>query len=97
MAGVSITVSVSGNTAGDFDLNLTDEGDSQLELQVRHHQGACTPCRLNDNPENIPCVECNGNIARKDPDDPKALAIGNLCNCTVVLAPRGQHQDDNEL
>lgn len=96
MAGVEIAVTVQGGTAGDFSLS-DDENDGELELQTRHRQGACLPCQMNDNPYNIPCVECVGNIARKDPAGPKALAIGNLCNCTVVLAYKGSKNHDNEL
>lgn len=74
MGDCKITVAVEG---GDDALDV----ERATELRVRHEPGACLPCRMNNDPANVPCWECNGNIARIDPDDPK----GNLCRCSVVL------------
>jgi hypothetical protein len=96
VGGVVIHASVSGGGGGPdgrpqaSDFTLTDENGHELQLKVKHHQGACAPCRANEDPFNIPCVECNGNIGLKDPDE----GIGNLCNCTVQLVPKGENPDD---
>jgi hypothetical protein len=78
VAGVVITVTIShgGSLADDLDQIMDDFG---MELVVVNGPGACGPCRANKNPHNVPCWECNGNIARIDPDDAK----GNLCQCRV--------------
>jgi hypothetical protein len=96
MAGVVIDVSIEkGGTsvADDLDQLVSDSG---YELVVVHGPRACGPCRANENPHNVPCAECHGNIAGKvganvadsddpDADDDKALARGNLCQCRVEL------------
>lgn len=80
MAGVEITIDVDHPILACHGRG----GDTDMERRVKHESGCCLPCKLNEDPDQVPYPGCNGNIARKDPDDAKALAIGNLCRCTVV-------------
>lgn len=104
MAGVVITAVVEAggiSIADEMDQSLSDSG---YELVVVHGPRACGPCRANENPHNVPCAECTGNIAGKvkanvsdgddpDADDAGALARGNLCQCNVEL----RKKNDDEL
>ncbi len=89
VGGVVVTAVVHGAGGSLLQEFLDDEG---LEREVVHSQGACGPCRANRNPDLIPFPGCNGNIAAKDPDDAKALAIGNLCNCKVMFVDKEHHK-----
>jgi len=105
MAGVVIVVSVGGggNTvADDLSTSLSDEG---YELVVVHGPRACGPCRANENPQNVPCAECTGNIEGRagGGDDPDGdadddLRGGNLCQCRVKLRKKhGENHDGEDL
>jgi hypothetical protein len=78
---VRITVHVSG---GFGDEVAADGSGAGGHWEVLHSPGACAPCVGNNDPHLVPFPGCNGNIAAKDPDDAKALAIGNLCRCKRV-------------
>lgn len=85
MAGVVITATVSAGEAslmGDFDALLAENGFARV---VVHHAGACDPCRANEDPDDVPCAECRGNIAGRYPGHARAEAVGNLCQCTVEI------------
>jgi hypothetical protein len=107
MAGVIITASVGGGGTGtvadSLGASLDDEG---YELVVVHGPRACGPCRANENPQNVPCAECTGNIEGRsagggddpDGDDDDELRGGNLCQCRVKLRRKhGDHSDGEDL
>jgi hypothetical protein len=107
MAGVTITASIEkGGTsvADDLDQMVDDWG---YELVVVHGPHACGPCRANENPHNVPCAECHGNLVARahaggDNDDPDAddgnlPGGGNLCQCRVQLRKKsGEDFEDHE-
>lgn len=103
MAGVVITAVVHAgqvSVSDDVDQALSDSG---YELVIVRGPHACGPCRANENPHDVPCSECTGNIAGRlgasgdsddpDADDADAMAIGNLCQCRVRL----QKKTDQDL
>lgn len=93
MPGVVVSVTVvGGGGSGSGDGSLAETLAEEMGLEVVHSQGACAPCRANRDPNLIPFPGCNGNIAAKDPDDAKALALGNLCNCRVRFASEEHHE-----
>ena len=94
MAGVTITATVSAGEASlsdDFDALLADMG---MERYVIHHAGCCDPCRANEDPDDVPCQACRGNIAGRYPGHARAEAVGNLCECTVGIREIGTVGDD---
>jgi hypothetical protein len=84
VAGVIVTVAISGGGSvfGDFEDLLNDSG---MELVVVPGPGACGPCRANKNPRNVPCAECDGNVAGHHMESAHARAVGNLCRCRVEM------------
>lgn len=87
MAGVEIVATVE---KGDSDLmgDLNDlMAQMGMELVVVHAAGACEPCRGNDDPGDVPCQACTGNIAGRYPGSRNAELVGNLCQCTVEWRP----------
>jgi hypothetical protein len=85
MAGVVIVATVSkgdSDLMGDLDALLAANGMARV---VMHHAGACDPCRANDDPDDVPCSSCRGNIAGRYPSSRNAEEVGNLCQCTVEI------------
>lgn len=107
MAGVDITATVGGGGAGTVadDVNSSLE-DAGYELVVVHGPRACGPCRANENPQNVPCAECTGNVEGRavggsdDPDgdeDDETMRQGNLCQCRVKLRKKDGDLNDEDL
>lgn len=93
MAGVVITATVEAGSASlsdDFDALLAENG---LERYVIHHDGCCSPCRGNDDPDDVPFSGCRGNIAGLHPGHARAEAVGNLCQCAVGVREIGGTAD----
>lgn len=89
MAGLVIDATFSkegGSFTDDLDELLAAHG---MERFVEHHAGACDPCRANEDPDDVPCTACTGNIAGRHPDSERAAAVGNLCQCTVGIREIG--------
>lgn len=88
MAGVTVTVTVSGGWAGVRDLMdmVNDELDDEYEWQVQHEAGACAPCRANSDPTLIPFPGCRG-------EERHAKAHGYGCRCQRVLKRKHSQND----
>lgn len=84
MAGVIVNVTVSH---GHSVIDVVDEylDDNGLERYVIHGPRACGPCRANENPNNVPCAECRGNLLDPDHDGDVDNRSGNMCQCRVGI------------
>lgn len=79
MGDVVIDVTISKGDASlmdDFDQILADSGMVRVAM---HGPGACDACRDNRDPENVPVVDCRGNIAAEHG------ATGYSCQCWVDI------------
>lgn len=105
MAGVVINVTISRGGPSSDDILEDSLSDSGFELYVIHGPGACGPCRANQDPRNVPCEQCNGNILRlltesndEDPIEDLAEAGlsggGNMCQCRVGVRRKGDRTFD---
>lgn len=98
MAGVVIVASVSGgggpSISDDLDQIVSDAG---YELVIVRGPHPCGPCEANRDPHQIPFPGCDGNLARRegdepdgDADDAKDVLKGNLCQCRTRLVRKDE-------
>jgi len=89
MGRVTITVTVSGGGGlmDEIDDSLDEEG---FERYVIHGPRACGPCRANEEPDNVPCAECRGNLIDPDHDGDVDSRSGNMCQCRVGIRRKGE-------